>query len=48
MLEDGDGIVVGRYRLRFLSVAAEPLLDGARRVAGLNGVAGASVASSSG
>jgi predicted nucleic acid-binding Zn-ribbon protein len=27
MLEDGDEIVVGRYRLRFLSVASEALLD---------------------
>jgi predicted nucleic acid-binding Zn-ribbon protein len=42
MLEDGDEIVVGRYRLRFLSVAAEPLLGGPRRVAG------ASAAGSSG
>jgi hypothetical protein len=24
MLEDGDEIVVGRYRLRFLSVPAQP------------------------
>jgi predicted nucleic acid-binding Zn-ribbon protein len=48
MLEDDDEIVVGRYRLRFLSVVGEPLLDGARRGAGLQGVAGASAAGSSG
>jgi pSer/pThr/pTyr-binding forkhead associated (FHA) protein len=36
VLEDGDEIVVGRYRLRFLSVAAESMLSGERRTAGLN------------
>jgi DNA-directed RNA polymerase subunit RPC12/RpoP len=37
MLEDGDEIVVGRYRLRFLSVASESVLNGERRAAaGLN------------
>jgi DNA-directed RNA polymerase subunit RPC12/RpoP len=33
MLEDGDEIVVGRYRLRFLSVASESVLSGERRAA---------------
>jgi predicted nucleic acid-binding Zn-ribbon protein len=37
VLEDGDEIVVGRYRLRFLSVASESVLSGAQRGAGLRG-----------
>lgn len=36
VLEDGDEIVVGRYRLRFLSVASESILSGSRRGAELN------------
>jgi pSer/pThr/pTyr-binding forkhead associated (FHA) protein len=36
MLADGDEIVVGRYRLRFLSIAADPLLDGSRRIAAVS------------
>jgi pSer/pThr/pTyr-binding forkhead associated (FHA) protein len=33
MLEDGDEIVVGRYRLRFLSVTSESVLSVKRRAA---------------
>lgn len=36
MLEDGDEIIVGRYRLRFLSVVSESLLDDPRRTSDAN------------
>ena len=35
VLEDGDEIVVGRYRLRFLSVTSESILSGSQRGGGL-------------
>jgi len=36
VLEDGDEIVVGRYRLHFLSVTSESVLSGSQRRTGLN------------
>jgi predicted nucleic acid-binding Zn-ribbon protein len=36
MLEDGDEIVVGRYRLHFLSITTEAMFSGSQRGAGLN------------
>ncbi|HSZ70165.1 MAG TPA: FHA domain-containing protein [Solirubrobacteraceae bacterium] len=39
MLEDGDEIVVGRYRLNFMSISAESLTGAPRQAAGLNALA---------
>jgi hypothetical protein len=46
MLEDGDEIVVGRYRLRFLSIASESLVGEPRGAAGAS-AAGSGLSASS-
>jgi DNA-directed RNA polymerase subunit RPC12/RpoP len=45
MLEDGDEVVVGRYRLRFLSIAVQAPLGGPRRGDGVDAAGSRVVAS---